>query len=257
MKKGLIAITALAALAASCGMFDTSISGKRDAVPQSLTLGEDVVLTAGGAIKMMNMDFFPSSFKIEAGGKTIYIDPVMTDDTNSADYIFITHDHGDHLSVKDIKKLMKDNTLIVCPKTIAGALADLPVKQVKPGDVFKFDGFECEVVPSYTTRPVFLWLISHPKESLYAGYILTFGDVRIYHMGDTEFIPEMKLLSNITVALVTTTFTMENPEAADAVNAFKPEIAIPMHYVLGQSNALKFAELVDEGIAVEFLTEAK
>ncbi|OHD53729.1 MAG: hypothetical protein A2Y33_06685 [Spirochaetes bacterium GWF1_51_8] len=204
---------------------------------------------------MMNMDFFPSGFRIDAGGKTIYIDPLVTSESNTADYIFITHEHGDHLSVKDIKKLMKDNTLIVCTKGSAGALADLPVKLVKPGDILDLGGFSCEVVPSYTTRPVLLWLISHPKDNQNAGYVFTFGDVRIYHMGDTELVPEMSAISNITLALVTTSFTMENAEAAKAVNMMKPKIAVPMHYVMGKTNAQKFAELIGEGIEVKIMTK--
>ena len=254
MKQRFLMISLLALMTASCGIFDASPSAKRDTVPQSLVLSPDVTLIAGGAVKMMGMDFFPPSFKIVAGGKTIYLDPLLTDDTNTADYIFITHEHADHLSIADIKKLMKADTVIVCSKTSVEPLAGLTVKVVKPGDILKFDGFECEVVPSYTTRPGFLGMISHPKDSLQAGYILTFGKVRIYTMGDTEFIPEMKSISNITVALTPIFFCMDIPEAANAVNTIKPEIAVPMHYIMGQSNAQKFAELADLDIEVKTLT---
>ncbi|NPV01216.1 MAG: MBL fold metallo-hydrolase [Brevinematales bacterium] len=257
MKRRFLMITLLAVMTASCGLFDASPSAKRDAVPQSLALSPDVTLFAGGAVKMVGMDFFPSSFKIVAGGKTIYLDPVVTDDSNSADYIFITHEHADHLSAADIKKLMKPGTVIVCTKTSADPLAGFTVKVVKPGDILKFDGFECEVVPAYTTRAGFLGIVSHPKESQQAGYILTFGKVRIYTMGDTEFIPEMKSITNITVALTPIFFCMDIPEAADAVNTIKPKFAVPTHYVLGETNAQKFAELVDKGIEVKTLTMEK
>jgi L-ascorbate metabolism protein UlaG (beta-lactamase superfamily) len=63
------------------------------------------------------------------------------------------------------------------------------------------------------------------------GYIIEVGGVRIYHAGDTDFIPEMKDLK-VDVALipVSGTFVMTADEAAQAVNEFKPKIAIPMHY---------------------------
>jgi L-ascorbate metabolism protein UlaG (beta-lactamase superfamily) len=55
---------------------------------------------------------------------------------------------------------------------------------------------------------------------------------RIYHTGDTDFIPEMNSLQGLTAALVPIggTYTMDIEEAVRAVAAMKPKIAIPMHY---------------------------
>ena len=53
----------------------------------------------------------------------------------------------------------------------------------------------------------------------------------IYHAGDTDFIPEMKELSDVDVALLPIggTFTMDIQEAVEAAIAIKPKIVIPMH----------------------------
>jgi L-ascorbate metabolism protein UlaG (beta-lactamase superfamily) len=51
------------------------------------------------------VDFFPSGFKLRIKEKAIYIDPVCIGDYEAADYILITHSHGDHFSLRDIKKL--------------------------------------------------------------------------------------------------------------------------------------------------------
>ncbi|RLI40057.1 hypothetical protein DRO64_09630, partial [Candidatus Bathyarchaeota archaeon] len=52
-----------------------------------------------------------------------------------------------------------------------------------------------------------------------------------YHAGDTDFIPEMRELKDISLALLPSggTYTMDNEEAAEAAIAINPEVAIPMH----------------------------
>ena len=48
-----------------------------------------------------------SSLKL-IGDKIIYIDPFkINEETKDADIIFITHDHYDHMSKEDIKKVIK------------------------------------------------------------------------------------------------------------------------------------------------------
>lgn len=55
--------------------------------------------------------------------------------------------------------------------------------------------------------------------------------VRLYHAGDTDFIPEMKdLQPDIAILPVGGTFGMNVHEAVQAVEAMKPEVVIPMHY---------------------------
>ena len=65
-----------------------------------------------------------------------------------------------------------------------------------------------------------------------SGYILAFGDTRVYFSGDTECTPEMKALTNITIAFLSMNppRTMSTIEAADCAKAIRPKIVYPYHY---------------------------
>ena len=65
-----------------------------------------------------------------------------------------------------------------------------------------------------------------------SGYVMSFGDTRVYFSGDTECTPEMKALRGVTVAFVSMNppRTMSPLEAAGCVKAFKPKIVYPYHY---------------------------
>jgi L-ascorbate metabolism protein UlaG (beta-lactamase superfamily) len=70
----------------------------------------------------------------------------------------------------------------------------------------------------------------HPK-GFGVGYLVIAGDKTVYHAGDTDLIPEMKQLGHVDVALLPSggTYTMDNPEVAEAALEIKPEVVIPMH----------------------------
>jgi L-ascorbate metabolism protein UlaG (beta-lactamase superfamily) len=93
----------------------------------------------------------------------------------------------------------------------------------------------------------------HPK-GRGNGYVLTYGGKRFYFSGDTEGIPEMRALKNIDVAFICMYErpTMSPEEAADAVLAFHPKVAIPYHW--GSSDPSVFQKkLEDSGIDVRIL----
>ena len=96
-----------------------------------------------------------------------------------------------------------------------------------PGNKIKVNEMVIEAVPAYNTNKQF-----HPKENEWLGFILTINNTKIYHAGDTDIIPEMLALKNIDISLipVSGTYVMTSQEAAQAVNTFKPKLAIPMHY---------------------------
>jgi len=168
-----------------------------------------------------------ASFRIQTGGKTIYIDPWNIKNPVAADYILVTHSHYDHFSLPDIEKIKKEETVIICPQEVSVQLNGPGVKTVKPGDVLKLEGITVETVPAYNTGKSF-----HTKESGKAGYVIDSGEERIYHAGDTDYIDEMNGLENITVALLPAggTYTMDAGQAAKAAAAISPEAVIPMHY---------------------------
>ncbi len=181
------------------------------------------------------------AFRI-AGEKVIYTDPFrLKDGQGVADLILITHEHYDHCSPEDVKKIQGPNTTVVAPADCAAKLAG-KVMTMKPGDKITAAGIEIEAVPAYNTNKQF-----HTKDRNWVGYIFKAGSRRIYLAGDTDRIPEMKTFKHIDIALlpVSGTYVMTADEAADAALDIKPRVAIPMHYgsiVGSKKDAERFEE---------------
>jgi L-ascorbate metabolism protein UlaG (beta-lactamase superfamily) len=186
-------------------------------------------------------------FKIK-NGKTIYIDPFNIKEGEKANIIFVTHEHYDHCSLKDIKKISTSETIVVAPESCKTQLSGMKTKFVKPGDKIVVDGIEVKAVPAYNVNKFRApGEVFHPKEEEKVGYIITFGGVKIYHAGDTDLIQEMKNIQvDIALLPVSGTYVMTAEEAAEATKMIKTEIAIPMHYgaIVGtEKDAEKFKKL--------------
>ena len=179
----------------------------------------------------------------------IYIDPFKIKNKDNADIILITHEHFDHCSPGDIKKLQTNDTIIIAPKDCIAKLSG-NVKAINPGKSIVVKGITIEAIPAYNTNKQF-----HPRSNQWVGYIITIDSMRIYMAGDTDYIPEMKSLKNITIALlpVSGVYVMTADEAAQAALAIKPEVAIPMHYgsIVGTiADAKKFESLLKGKVQV-------
>ncbi len=200
------------------------------------------------------------SFRITDGGKTVYVDPwKLKGNQPKADLILITHDHYDHFNKEDIAKLSKADTVVVAPAAAAKQLTG-NVRTARPNDSLTAAGIPIETVPAYNLNKFKEpGKVFHPKDAGYVGYIFTLGGKRIYHAGDTDNIPEMKQVkADIALIPVSGTYVMTAPEAAQAVNEFKPGMAIPMHYddICGsRSDAEEFKRLVK--VPVEILEPVK
>ncbi len=238
-------------------MVKITVSEKRNPKPLEFKIGENTNIKTWGAIKVNKFHFIPSSFQVKSGEKFIYIDPVEVYTSEKADYILITHSHPDHFSLKDIKRLLKPDTKIICSKSVSKKLKDFnnQVQIMASGDTLKLEGVNLEATAAYNTKSVFLWIKAHPKSKENIGYILTLEDgLRIYHAGDTDYIPEMNEITNIKLALIPIggdNLTMNEEEAAMIINQIKPEKVVPLHYELMNSEVLKkFRSLVDKSIQV-------
>ena len=192
-----------------------------------------------------------AGFKILHGNKKMYIDPYKLsnkyENIVDADIVLITHNHFDHLSIEDLKNIINERTVIVSAQECLSQLKSLKVKDligIDPRNNEKLDDLVVEAVPAYNVNKDF-----HPKDDKKIGFILKFGNDRIYHTGDSDIIPEMKD-TNPTIVLipVSGTYVMTAEEASKAVNELiNPKIAIPMHYgtiVGNKEDAIRFSELV-------------
>ncbi|MDO8740074.1 MAG: MBL fold metallo-hydrolase [Candidatus Woesearchaeota archaeon] len=194
-----------------------------------------------------------AGFKI-TDGDTIYIDPFNVNTDEKADIILITHEHYDHCSIKDIQKLVKQDTTIVtvadCQSKLSTVVSGIKgVKIVRPGAKLTIGNVSIETVPAYNVNKFRApGLPFHQNQNEWVGFIVTIKGKRIYHAGDTDLIPEMKNITNIDVALlpVSGTYVMTAEEAAKAAEIINPKIAVPMHYgaIVGSANdAEKFRQL--------------
>jgi L-ascorbate metabolism protein UlaG (beta-lactamase superfamily) len=191
-------------------------------------------------------------YRIIAGDKTIYIDPYQLSkaqqNRNDADILLISHNHFDHLSMDDLKNVLGKKTSIVaakeCIDQLKGAGA-AEIMGVAPGDRMTVQGVSIEAVAAYNINKKF-----HPKADRKVGFVITVGNMRIYHTGDTDDIPEMSSVKpDIALVPVSGTYVMTAEEAAKAVNEkIKPsKLAIPMHYgaiVGSDQDAARFKQLV-------------
>ncbi len=233
-----------------------SVRMRVKAAEQEQTISElgfeqDIIQTSNGALKITFIGHGTLMFDFD--GKTIHIDPVSreADYTNmpKADLILITHEHGDHLDTRVIKTLQKEGTKLVLTRACADRVAGGIVMQ--NGDVKTIQGLRIEAVPAYNIvhmrsgRTPF-----HPKGQG-NGYVITFGDKRVYVAGDTENTPEMKRLKNIDIAFLPMNlpYTMTPEMVADAAKAFKPKILYPYHY--GQTDPQRLVNLLKHSKDIE------
>ena len=198
-----------------------------------------------------------NSIRIESRVGTIYVDPLeIGDDAHDADYILITHDHYDHFSPEDIRKVAKADSILVVPEKMLDKAQEVTgdvgkIETVKPGVYRELNGLEFETVPAYNLLKPF-----HPKSAEWVGYVLRIDGKRIYIAGDTDATKEAKAVKcEVALVPIGGTYTMDAKKAAELVNAIRPNVAIPVHYgsIVGKpADGDIFAQNVKDPIKVEF-----
>ena len=145
-----------------------------------------------------------------------------------ADIVLVTHDHADHLDPDALKHILTEKTTLIYTRTCAEMFPGGTV--MRNGESMTVAGIQIEAVPAYTLREVKRGQPHPPGEC--NGYILTFGDKRVYIASETENIPELKQISDIDIAFLAMdgVFNISPEEAVEAVKVFKPEVIYPYHY---------------------------
>jgi len=185
--------------------------------------------------------FSHSAFEVTTNnGKVILIDPFLDDNPTStvksidvkADYIILTHAHGDHIG--DAFKISKRcNSTIICTYELANYCKS---KGVSAHDMSIGGGHNLEFG---RVKFTIAFHGSQTPEGTYggqpAGVILTIDNVTIYHTGDTGLFYDMKLIGELNkidylLLPIGDNYTMGINDAVRAVELVNPKIAIPMHY---------------------------
>ena len=187
------------------------------------------------------------------GDMVLWFDPFrVADAPHDGDVIFITHEHYDHFSPEDIRRVMKPDAVIVLPESCrdaaltAGFDPDRLVT-VQPGETYQVCGVSFETVAAYNIGKKF-----HPQASRWVGYVVTVEGRRVYVAGDTDDTPEARAVRCDAAFLpVGGTYTMTAVEAAALANAIRPQTAVPTHYgsIVGEkSDGSTFAAALDGSI---------
>ncbi|MDC0933202.1 MBL fold metallo-hydrolase [Arcobacteraceae bacterium] len=167
----------------------------------------------------------------------ILLDPVGSinryKNAKSIDLILLTDIHGDHLSPKTINSLVSSKTKIIAPQAVIDKLPKnlqkITTRLDNGKSINSIMGLKVEAIAMYNLPES-----EHAKHTKGRGngYVLTFADKRVYFSGDTADVPEMRALKNIDIAFIAMNlpYTMSIYDAANGVNAFKPNIVYPYHY---------------------------
>lgn len=211
----------------------------------------DLIKTSEGELKITFIGH--GSLFFTFGGKVIHVDPVGQYGDYSklpkADLILITHEHRDHLDPKAIEAIRTDKTRIVltqaCVAQVQGGVV------MRNGDVQTIEGIKIEAVPAYNIVHMRSEGVPFHPKGVGNGYVITFGDKRVYVAGDTENTPEMKALQGIDIAFLPMNlpYTMTPEMVADAAKAFRPKILYPYHF--GETDTSRIVELLKDTKGVE------
>lgn len=185
--------------------------------------------------------FSHSSFQITTeSGLVLLIDPFfsgnptapVTADDVSADFIILTHAHGDHVG-DSFGIAQRTDPLFICVNELANYCAEKGFRahNMHIGGSYEFDFGRLKFTIAHHG--------SMTPDGTYggepAGVVLTIEGKSIYHTGDTGLFYDMKLIGEMTpidfmLLPIGDNFTMGIRDAVKAVELADPKIAIPMHY---------------------------
>lgn len=176
--------------------------------------------------------FGHSAFLIEDRGTRLLIDPWISNplspvkpDQVDAEYIVITHDHGDHVGdAQQIARRTGAKVIAVFETAQKYTASGVETIGMNMGGPVQAGGLEVYLTPA-----------AHSSESGAPAGAVIKGKYTIYHAGDTGLFSDMKLIGEVYMPHVALLpigghFTMNPEQAAIAVQMISPKLAVPMHY---------------------------
>jgi len=195
-----------------------------------------------------------AAFVVETEGHRAIFDPFLegnpeglTARSIEAEWIFVTHAHGDHLgSAYEIAQ--QSGACIVTTAEIAAQAreAGCTAHAMHVGGTHRFEFGKVRLTPAFHGSGI--------AGGHACGFIVDFYGIRLYYAGDTGIFGDMALLQrldafDVAVLPIGGNFTMDPADAALACEWLKAPIVIPVHYntwpVIAQDSDA-FKKLVEE-----------
>jgi L-ascorbate metabolism protein UlaG (beta-lactamase superfamily) len=192
-----------------------------------------------------------ASFLLEIQGKKIYIDPYIGDYSEKADAILISHEHRDHCDLEKLAVARIPETVIYTSERCAKTIPPGNIISMLPGEKKKFNGIEIHAVEAYNFKRFRSPGVPYHPEGIQIAFIVESEGKRIYHAGDTDYLPSMNELGNITLAMlpIMGRAVMDVDEAVEAAIGIKPEMVMPMHW--RDSDPYEFNAKVEERSSIK------
>jgi L-ascorbate metabolism protein UlaG (beta-lactamase superfamily) len=181
-----------------------------------------------------------SAFALDLDGHPVLFDPFLTGNPLapvsagdvSAEIIFLSHAHGDHLG----------DTVAIARRTGAKVVSNFEISNwlnahgvdnthgQNPGGGYNHGFVHAK------------WTVAHHSSSFpdgsYGGepngFVLTFEGQRLYFAGDTALFSDMQLIGNMGIDVaflpIGDNYTMGPEDSLQAIQFIRPRFAIPMHY---------------------------
>jgi L-ascorbate metabolism protein UlaG (beta-lactamase superfamily) len=184
--------------------------------------------------------FGHSCVGIDVEGTHLLIDPFLSDNPIAgaspeevqADYVLISHGHGDHVG-DAVQIARRTGATTISNFEIQNWLAAQGLEKTHPlhiggGFDFPFGRVKLTIAHHGSALP------DGGYGGAPAGFLLTLAGKKIYHACDTGLFYDMKLIGEEGLALallpIGDNFTMGPDDALRAVKLLEPKVVIPVHY---------------------------
>jgi L-ascorbate metabolism protein UlaG (beta-lactamase superfamily) len=245
---------------------ETNRRGRRPAEPavKRTKFEEDMIKTSSGDLKITSIANYSVMFSFN--GKVVVVDPVGRFADYSllpkADAILLTHSGPDHIDQATVKSLSTDKTTVIaCPHC---SLYSPGSSIMINGETRTVAGLKIEAVPAYNIKGRGGNGKPSTSKGTSNGYVITFGDKRVYVAGETEDVPEVKALKKIDVAFLPVNNrgtgvvsgvgvllrTMTPAMFTDTVKAMQPKIVFPYAYSNNDPKVLATLAKDEKGVEV-------